>query len=134
MHVQFLHRDENAAVQVKWHPTDPIFVMREFDSSPSFPSPLRFPSSPNDALDDHHEAQAKRKVSTIKVLVAVTCGNVMGATKEIATRKKATAEQKTAAADGSGQRRAAEAEADNSSSRHSSSKKIRIKDKRNLSM
>ena len=48
MHVQFLHRVENAAVQEEWHPTNPIFVMREFDSFPSLLFPL--PSSPNDAM------------------------------------------------------------------------------------
>ena len=39
MHVQFLHRDENTAVQEKWHLTDSLFVQRA-SSTPYLP---RFP-------------------------------------------------------------------------------------------
>ena len=103
MHVQFLHRAENAAVQVEWHPTDPILAMREFDSFPSllFPSFASYP--PRASRGD---AQERIKVSTNPCLC--TCrdswvelwGKRGGEQKQklVATAKTATRRTKTTTA------------------------------------
>ena len=43
IHVQFLYRVENAAVQVEWHPTNPILAMRKFYSFPSLFASVDWP-------------------------------------------------------------------------------------------
>ena len=67
MHVQFLHRAENADVQEKWHPTDSLLVQRA-SSTPSLPRFPLFASDPPHAL--RRDAQGRNKVSTMQDLPA----------------------------------------------------------------